>query len=81
MIMRKNLVDQTQPFGVVHKANAFPSNVPIKPGVRNDLGANKVVGNNGFNHAPPILSNPNPGAGAYAGRFADNPFHFTGHPK
>lgn len=79
--MRKNLVNQKQPFGKVHENTILPSNIPMKSGARNYLGADKVVGNNGFDHAPPIKSNPNPGAGAYAGRFADNPFHFTGHPK
>ncbi len=45
-----------------------------------DLGARMKVGNNGFDHAPPIKDSPNPNAEAYAARHDDNAFFWSGRP-
>lgn len=78
--MRQNLLDKKQPFGEVHKNTILPENIPIKQASKNQLGGNRMVGNNGFDHAPPIKDSPNPDAEAYACRHDDNPFFWSGRP-
>lgn len=79
--MREHLLNKKQPFGEVHRNTILPENIPVKKAEKNYLGNNRIVGNNGFDHAPPILDNPNPGAEAYACRHEDNPFYWTGRPS
>jgi len=78
--MRQNLLDKRQPFGEVHRDTILPENIPIKQASKNQLGGNNMVGNNGFDHAPPIKDSPNPTAEAQACAHGDNPYFWTGHP-
>jgi hypothetical protein len=78
--MRQNLLNMKQPFGSVQNHKEMPAPMNGPEGSRNAPGSEKVVGNNGFDHAPPIKDNPNPGAEAYACRNYDNPFAWTGKP-
>lgn len=78
--MRQNLLNAKQPFGVVHEHHCMPPAMNGPEGKANPLGSNRVVGNNGFDHAPPIKDSPNPSAEAYASRHDDNPFFWTGRP-
>jgi hypothetical protein len=75
------LLDIKQPFGQVHKDTIMPENISIMQPMENQLGGNRMVGNNGFDHAPPIKDSPNPDAEAYACRGLDSPLtYWTGKP-
>jgi len=74
--MREHLLNKKQPFGEVHRDTILPENIPVKKAYKTQLGSDRIVGNNGFNHAPPIRDNPNPSAQAQASAHHDNPFHW-----
>lgn len=78
--MRRNLLNEKQPFGQVHEHRCMPAPLNGPAGERNMPGKERVVGNNGFDHAPPIKDSPNAGAEAYASRNNDNPFAWSGRP-
>lgn len=78
--MKRNLLNEKQPFGQVHEHRCMPAPLNGPVGSRNVLGKTDPVGNNGFNHAPPIKGNPNPSAEAQASAYHDNPFHWVGKP-
>lgn len=78
--MRQNLLNMKQPFGNVQEHHCMPPAMNGPEGSKNALGNERVVGNNGFDHAPPIKDSPNSNAEAYACRHNDNPFAWTGRP-
>jgi hypothetical protein len=78
--MRRHLLNEKQPFGQVHEHNCFPGGIEISDNHRNILGKTNPVGNNGFNHAPPIKDSPNASAEAQASAHNDNPFYWSGRP-
>lgn len=78
--MRQHLLNKKQPFGEVHKDTILPENISVKRAEKNQLGGNRMVGNNGFDHAPPIKDSPNATAEAQASAHHDNPFYWCGRP-
>ena len=76
--MREHLLNKKQPFGEVHRNTILPENIPVKQASKNQLGNNRIVGNNGFDHAPPIKDSPNASAEAQASAHHDNPFYWCG---
>ena len=78
--MRKLLVDTKQEFGEV-RSEAAHSGVKSLSGLTSKpCGATTQRVNEGHTHGP-SFANQAPNAGAIAGRNANNPFAFTGHPK
>lgn len=78
--MRRHLLNEKQPFGQVHEHRCMPAPMNGPEGSRNAPGKTDPVGNNGFNHAPPIKDSPNPSAEAQASAYHDNPFYWSGRP-
>lgn len=79
--MRRNLVNEKQPFGHVHDTITQSSTMADHPMHDKHPGRHMYVGNNGHDHSLPINVNPYPGAESYASRNLENPFSWTGRPE
>lgn len=79
--MKRNLVDQTQPFGQVEERREHPEYMGGSDGVKSKgLGAKTEIENHGRDHAE-SFADQGAGAKAFASRNKDNPFYPTGHPR
>jgi hypothetical protein len=77
---RRYLVEESQPFGVVHEMRIMPG-TPCDYGYeKKSTGPETVRFDNGYDHAP-SLANQAPNAMAYANRNLDNCFAWTGKPE
>lgn len=80
--MKRNLVDERQPFGSHEDHMCHISTMANKAPHKNAVGATNEVGNNAKDHNPGI-KDPSYGYNAYlkASQHRDNPFFWVGHPK
>ena len=78
--MRKNIINEHQPFGVVHNEKSMGgTGRPMEMGHKS-LGAQTVRANHGADHGP-SFADKNPSAHSDACAHVDNPFFWTGRPK
>lgn len=75
--MRKNLVNEQQPFGRKFETEAHRSTMATPKGMENRPGSEYVNGNNGRTVVE-SFADKNPGAYEYACRNRDNAFAFVG---
>ncbi len=74
------VLNDKQPFGVVHEHKAHPGEGRPAEHVNRPLGRETQVPNNGVDH-PASVANKNPGAHEQACKHVDNPYYWSGHPK
>ncbi len=78
--MRKFILDETQPFGVVRQTNSMGGMGRPAEHINRPLGNVTMIPNNGADHGP-SFADKNPGAHAQACAHYDNPFYWSGRPK
>ena len=78
--MKKDLVNDKQPFGFVKDDHVFSNTLSDHPMGHKSQGADMQVGNNSRDHGPAI-HDVTIAALNRASEHSDNPFYWTGHPK